>query len=47
VFSAEGEVALALTETVLRSLGATPEQIERQRDRVRAELLGGPDEKAS
>jgi K+:H+ antiporter len=40
VFSGEGEVALALTETVLRRLGATPEQIDRERDRVHAELLG-------
>jgi CPA2 family monovalent cation:H+ antiporter-2 len=35
VFSGEGEVALALTEAVLRMLGATPEQIDRERDRVR------------
>ena len=40
VFSGEGEVALALTETVLRRLGATPEQIDRERERVHAELLG-------
>ena len=38
VFSGEGEVALALTETVLRRLGATPEQIDRERERVHAEL---------
>jgi CPA2 family monovalent cation:H+ antiporter-2 len=35
VFSGEGEVALALTEAILRMLGATPEQIDRERDRVR------------
>jgi CPA2 family monovalent cation:H+ antiporter-2 len=40
VFSGEGEVALALTETVLRRLGATPEQIDRERERVHAELFG-------
>jgi CPA2 family monovalent cation:H+ antiporter-2 len=41
VFSGEGEVALALTEVVLGRLGATAEQIDRERDRVHAELLGG------
>lgn len=39
VFSGEGEVALALTEAILRRLGATPEQIDRERDRVRADLV--------
>ncbi len=38
VFSGEGEVALALTESVLQHLGATPEQIDRERARVHAEL---------
>jgi len=38
VFSGEGEVALALTESVLQNLGATPEQIDRERARVHAEL---------
>jgi CPA2 family monovalent cation:H+ antiporter-2 len=38
VFSGEGEVALALTESVLQRLGATPEQIDRERARVHAEL---------
>jgi CPA2 family monovalent cation:H+ antiporter-2 len=42
VFAGEGEVALAMTESVLRELGATPEQIDRERDRVRAELFGEP-----
>jgi CPA2 family monovalent cation:H+ antiporter-2 len=42
VFSGEGEVALAITETVLRELGATPEQIDRERDRVRDDLFGRP-----
>jgi CPA2 family monovalent cation:H+ antiporter-2 len=40
VFSGEAEVALSVTEAVLRSLGATAEQIDRERERVRAELLG-------
>ena len=40
VFSGEGEVALALTETILTALGATPEQIDRERARVRTELAG-------
>ena len=31
VFSGEGEVALALTEAILQRLGATPEQIDRER----------------
>lgn len=38
VFSDEGEVALAMTEAVLRRLGATPEQIDRERARVHEEL---------
>jgi CPA2 family monovalent cation:H+ antiporter-2 len=31
-------VALAMTEAVLRRLGATPDQIDRERDRVRQQL---------
>jgi CPA2 family monovalent cation:H+ antiporter-2 len=42
VFSGEAEVALALTEAVLMLLGATPEQIERERARVHAELVRDP-----
>ena len=37
----QGEVALAMTESVLRELGASAEQIDRERDRVRADLFGG------
>lgn len=44
VFSGEGEVALAMAESVLRGLGAFPEQIDRERDRVRADLFGEPEE---
>ena len=40
VFAGEGEVALAMTEAVLRRLGATAEQIDRERARVREELFG-------
>jgi CPA2 family monovalent cation:H+ antiporter-2 len=40
VFAGEGEVALALTEAILSRLGATPEQMDRERSRVRAELFG-------
>ena len=36
VFAGEGEVALAMTEAVLRRLGATPDQIDRERVRVSA-----------
>jgi len=42
VFSGEGEVALAMTESVLRWLGAFPEQIDRERERARADLFGVP-----
>ena len=38
VFSGEGEVALALTEALLHRLGATAEQIDRERERARADL---------
>ncbi len=36
VFSGEEEVAIAMTESILRELGATPEQIDREREKVRA-----------
>jgi CPA2 family monovalent cation:H+ antiporter-2 len=42
VFSGEGEVAFALTEAILHRLGATPEQIDRERERVHTELFGQP-----
>jgi monovalent cation:H+ antiporter-2, CPA2 family len=38
VASGEGEVALTFTASILERLGATPEQIDRERTRVRAEL---------
>lgn len=40
VFSGEGEIALNMTEHILRKLGATDEQIDRERERVRTELSG-------
>lgn len=47
VFSGEGEVALALIEAILRPLGATAEQIDRERERFREEyLVPGPGEEA-
>ncbi len=42
VFAGEGEIALAMSESVLRELGASAEQIDRERERVRAELFGEP-----
>jgi CPA2 family monovalent cation:H+ antiporter-2 len=41
VFTGEGEVALSMTEFLMRELGATPEQIERERARVQSELFQG------
>lgn len=41
VFAGEGEVAFAMIETILRDLGATPEQIDRERERVRNEFVAG------
>jgi CPA2 family monovalent cation:H+ antiporter-2 len=38
VITDEAEVALAMTERVLRALGATAEQLDRERDRVRTTL---------
>jgi CPA2 family monovalent cation:H+ antiporter-2 len=40
VFSGEGEVALAMNESVLRDLGATPDQIDREREKLRTDLAG-------
>ena len=40
VYSGEGEVALAFIEDILDTLGATPEQIDRERARAHAELFG-------
>lgn len=40
VYSGEGEVALAFIEDILDSLGATPEQIDRERARAHREMSG-------
>lgn len=40
VFSEEGEIAMAFTQAVLETLGASPEQIDRERERVHEELFG-------
>lgn len=39
VFSGEGEVALAINEYLLLELGATSEQVERERERIRSDLF--------
>lgn len=38
VFTGEGEVALAMADSILRELGATPDQLDEARERIRAEL---------
>ena len=43
VFSSEGEIALAMTEFLMRQIGATDEQIDRERNRVRTELFQSKD----
>jgi monovalent cation:H+ antiporter-2, CPA2 family len=45
VFAGEGEVALSMTESLLERLGATPEQVDRERDRIRAELSDVPEDR--
>ena len=45
VFSSEGEIALSMTAFLMSELGASDEQVDRERDRVREELFdakGGP-----
>ena len=39
VYAGESEVALAFSEAILHRLGATPEQIDRERARVHSEIL--------
>jgi CPA2 family monovalent cation:H+ antiporter-2 len=39
IFSSEGEVALSMTDFVMEQLGATDEQRDRERDRVRKDLF--------
>ena len=39
IFSSEGEIALSMADFLMESLGATDEQIDRERDRVRKDLF--------
>jgi monovalent cation:H+ antiporter-2, CPA2 family len=39
IFSSEGEVALSMANFLMEELGATDEQIDRERDRVRKDLF--------
>ncbi|MFO1499340.1 MAG: cation:proton antiporter [Verrucomicrobiota bacterium] len=39
IFSSEGEVALSMADFLMEELGATDEQIDRERDRVRKDLF--------
>jgi monovalent cation:H+ antiporter-2, CPA2 family len=39
VFSSDGEIVLSMIEFVMHQIGATDEQIDRERDRVRTELF--------
>lgn len=39
VFSGEGEVAIAMTDSILRNLGTTPEQLDEAREWIRARLF--------
>ncbi|HEX6945723.1 MAG TPA: cation:proton antiporter [Casimicrobiaceae bacterium] len=41
VYAGEAEVALAFVEDILGRLGATPEQIDRERERAHRELVAG------
>lgn len=43
VFADEGEMAMAMTEAILTGLGATLEQIDRERAELRTSILGGTD----
>jgi CPA2 family monovalent cation:H+ antiporter-2 len=42
VYAGEAEVGIAFVEDLLDSLGATPEQIDRERERARQELTSPP-----
>ncbi|MCI0366518.1 MAG: cation:proton antiporter, partial [Phycisphaerales bacterium] len=41
IFSGEGEVAVSMTSSVLQHLGATPEQLDQERERIRKSLIEG------
>ncbi len=42
IVSDETEVALAMTQALMQHLGATPDQLDRERARIREELHGSP-----
>jgi CPA2 family monovalent cation:H+ antiporter-2 len=42
VFTGEGEVALAIAGSIVRKLGATPEQLDATRERIRLSLIETP-----
>ena len=46
IFSGEAEVAMAMTEYMLKQQGATPEQMDIERRRIRRELYGLPPKRA-
>ncbi len=46
IFSGEAEVAMAMTEHILRQQGATPEEMDTERRRIRRELYGLPPKRA-
>jgi CPA2 family monovalent cation:H+ antiporter-2 len=46
VFSGEGEVALSMTESILKGFGATGEQLDRENERVRREFFPHHEAKA-
>ena len=45
IFSGEAEVAMAMTEYMLKQQGATPEEMDAERRRIRRELYGLPPKK--
>ena len=46
VITSEGEIALAMAEEILTALGATPEQIDRERERLREEGIAAREKTA-
>jgi CPA2 family monovalent cation:H+ antiporter-2 len=39
IFSSEGEVALSMVDYLMEQMGATDEQVQRERDRVHKDLF--------
>lgn len=46
VFSSEGEIALSMTASLMRQIGATDEQIDRESTRIRRELFSSAQSRA-